>query len=39
MTPHRADRAIVGPGVQVVTFTTPTEPGSYLFVCELHPIR
>jgi len=28
----------VGPGVQVVTFTTPTEPGSYLFVCELHPI-
>lgn len=27
----------VGPAVQEVTFTTPSEPGSYLFVCQLHP--
>ncbi len=28
----------VGPGVQELTFTTPPEPGSYRFVCELHPL-
>jgi plastocyanin len=27
-----------GPGVQEVTFDTPDEPGSYLYVCEIHPI-
>jgi alcohol dehydrogenase (cytochrome c) len=26
-----------GPVVQELTFTTPTEPGSYLFICEIHP--
>jgi plastocyanin len=26
-----------GPVVQEVTFTTPEEPGNYLFVCEVHP--
>lgn len=26
-----------GPAVQDLTFTAPSEPGSYLFVCEVHP--
>ena len=26
-----------GPGVQEVTFVTPNEPGSFLFVCQVHP--
>jgi plastocyanin len=28
----------VGPGTQEVTFITPTEPGTYRFACQLHPI-
>ena len=26
-----------GPIVQELTFTTPSEPGSFLFLCDVHP--
>jgi plastocyanin len=35
-----ATEVVTGPGnLQEVTFTTPAEPGSYYFHCDVHPVQ